>query len=210
MVGAGSDGTLVPGQTIEERSFASEGSLGAWPMIWLSRAFEHHPQEALDVLDTLGDTLVNNYEWFPKSLLEGLALDALDRSTEAQQKYQDAATALEVRLTESEGDERLHAALGLAYAGLCRRNDAVGEARRAVEVMPLTRDAHGAPWHLLKLAAVHARFGEVDEALEALTTLLSVPNQFPPGVVAKHYLLYPLRDVERFQALLERERERVF
>ena len=204
------DGTLAGGQTEEERRSAVDGSLAAWPMIWLSRAFEGQPMEALDALEVLEDTLVNNYEWIPKSLFEGWVFDFLGRAGEAERKYQAAATALEGRLRLAEWDERVHAALGIAYAGLGRTDDALREAQRAVELMPLTRDAHGGPWHLLKLAAVYARLGQTEESLGVLEKLLDVPSQFPPGVVATHYLLYPLHSVPGFRELIERERDRVF
>jgi serine/threonine-protein kinase len=169
---------------------------------------EQRNDDALGLLESLPDTVVSQRLWYPASLMRGMTLSVLGQ--DATGAYGEAAAILEGRILEADWDERAHAALGLAYAGLGRRDDAVTEARRAVDLLPLTRDAMDAPWYLLNLAAVHAHFGEVDEALDLLGTVLSVPSLYPPGIIEDHYLLIPLREEPRFQEMIERERERVF
>ncbi len=126
------------------------------------------------------------------------------------EKYEEAVAILETLLAGDPSDERYHAALALSYAGLGMREDATREGQRAVEIMPLERDALGAPYFLFNLAAVQARVGEFDEALELLEVLLNVPSRFPPNILEDHFLLRPIQDDPRFKALMDRERDRVF
>ena len=106
--------------------------------------------------------------------------------------------------------ERYCASLGLAYAGLGRAEEAIVEARRAVEIMPVERDAMIGPHALFHLAAVLSRVGHVHEALDVLEQLLSVPSRYPAAVLENHFLLEPLWNNPRFQALIEAERNQVF
>jgi hypothetical protein len=96
------------------------------------------------------------------------------------------------------------------YAGLGRRDEAVREAQKAVEIMPRERDALGGPFFLSDLAAVHARLGDVDEALEVLEDLLSAPCRFAPNMLEDDFRFRPIQDDPRFKALMDRERDRVF
>jgi hypothetical protein len=76
--------------------------------------------------------------------------------------------------------------------------------------MPRERDAMAVGFMLFDLAAVHARLGEVDQALEALEDLLSAPSRFAPNMLEDHFRLRPIQDDLGFKALMDRERNRVF
>ena len=63
-----------------------------------------------------------------------------------------ARELLEVRLAVNENDQRIHAALGVVYAGLRREQDARRHAIRAVELAPPESDALSAPIQVIQLA----------------------------------------------------------
>jgi TolB-like protein/lipoprotein NlpI len=174
---------------------------------WLAMTEGRHA-DALALLEDVPEVHIVQDNWYPKPLVRGMTLRA--RGEDAVGSFEEAVAVLEARLVEADWDERVHAALGLAYAGLGRRDDAVREAGRAVEILPMERDVLSAPWYYLNLASVHAQFGEVDEALGLLETILSVPSRYPPGKMQDHYLLIPLREESRFQEMIEREWDRVF
>ena len=69
-----------------------------------------------------------------------------------------------------------HAQLGLLYAYMQRKEDAIREGRRAVELEPESQDAfHGAVW-AANLALVYALVGEPDQAITLIERLLSTPG----------------------------------
>ena len=90
--------------------------------------------------------------------------------------FDSAARVLEQRSRARPDDPALHAMLGLAYAGLGRREEAIGEGRRAVELRPPEQDTWFGVDMLRNLAVVYATLGEADSAVKQLRVLLSVPS----------------------------------
>jgi tetratricopeptide (TPR) repeat protein len=69
-----------------------------------------------------------------------------------------------------------HADLGLLYAYIGRKKDAIREGRRAVELEPESKNAfHGAQW-AARLALVYALTGEQNQAITLIECLLSTPG----------------------------------
>ena len=102
-------------------------------------------------------------------LLEG-------REAEAGAAFSRAGTMLEARLADDDDDQRIHAALGVVYAGLGRDEEARRHARRAVELVPMESDALSAPIPMIQLALTLTMLGDMDGALEQLDTVLSIPS----------------------------------
>ncbi|GAH72517.1 unnamed protein product, partial [marine sediment metagenome] len=69
-----------------------------------------------------------------------------------------------------------HGDLGIAYAGLGRREEAIREGKLAVAIMPLSRDALAGTTMILDLAKIYSMLGEHDAAIDQLGILLSIPN----------------------------------
>src|SRR5262249_53947693 len=64
-------------------------------------------------------------------------------------------------------------------AGLGRKEEAIREARQAVEIMPIAVDSLNGPYHVAKLALVYAWTGERDAALEQLQKIATLPGYAP-------------------------------
>jgi tetratricopeptide (TPR) repeat protein len=88
-------------------------------------------------------------------------------------------------------------------AGLGRKDDAIREARRACELLPMTKDAVDGVAFVVNLAQVYTWTGEKDLAIEALAKALSIPNDCHYGELRLHPIWDPLRDDLRFQKLME-------
>src|SRR5512140_534816 len=86
-----------------------------------------------------------------------------------QQLQKSTATAL---LQQSERAE-LHLALAFADAGLGRKDEAISEAGRATELMPVSRDMLSGSGMLVYAAQVHVRVGDHGPVFELLQTALS-------------------------------------
>ena len=85
--------------------------------------------------------------------------------------------AIEGYLRDDPGDADRHADLGLLYAYMQRKEDAIREGRRAVELEPESQEriswrCHGRPC----LALVYALTGEQDQAITLIERLLSTPG----------------------------------
>ncbi len=78
-------------------------------------------------------------------------------------------------MSASPQDASRHAYLGLLYAYLGRRDDAIREGR-AVAILPESEDATDGPSISCLLALIRARTGETDEALSLIQHLLITPG----------------------------------
>jgi serine/threonine protein kinase/tetratricopeptide (TPR) repeat protein len=113
---------------------------------------------------------------FPKSFYQ--ARTALARGDmEAARRYFAATTpVLEARVRDHPDDAYGHSWLGILYGYMRRKEDAIRESRRAVELEPESRDAfHGAQYSA-SLALVYALVGEKDAAMTLIERLLSTPG----------------------------------
>ena len=184
------------------------GRLGAQD--WITVLLEHNPREALPVIDSIeSDSITGVWGVCPKPFLYAVAHAALGDTARARTEYEAARLALEGLEAEVEKHRERSApierALLLArvYAALGRKEDALREARRGVERLPISRDAFWGCDVEVYRAAVEARVGESDAAVEHIRHLLSIPCLLSPGLLRIDPIWAPLRDDPRFRKLAE-------
>ena len=165
------------------------------------RAYER----ALSRLSSMRSPALESHFWVrTRAQLAARAYALQGEAAPARAYYDSARVYLEGRIQERPDDERLHASLGIARAGLGRDREAVQAAQRAVELMPLSADALRGPEALLALARVYTMTGDYGAAVAQLDTLLSIPSEISVPLLRIDPAWDPLRDDARFQALLER------
>ena len=120
----------------------------------------------------------------------------------ARRSFEAARLELEQKVGLNPDDARLHSSLGIAYAGLGHRADAVREAKLGCELMPPSKDALRAPDRIGDLALVYTMVGQASEAIAQLDDLLARSGYFTAHVLRLDPRLDPLRSNPRFQALL--------
>ncbi len=84
-------------------------------------------------------------------------------------------------------------------AGLGQKEAAIAEGRRAVNLMPLSRDAYDGMFVLQGLAQVYTWTGEKEKALELVRQLMSIPGYLTYGYLKVDPSWNPLRDDPRFE-----------
>jgi tetratricopeptide (TPR) repeat protein len=84
--------------------------------------------------------------------------------------------ALESNVRDHPAAARHHAALGILYGYMGRKEDAIRESRRAVELCPESTDAVEGVQRAYELALVYALTGETDQALTLIERLLRTPG----------------------------------
>jgi TolB-like protein/Flp pilus assembly protein TadD len=138
----------------------------------------------------------------PQPLLQALALRALGRDEEADARFREASTLLEVAVADHQGDPRYHSSLGLAYAGMGRCPEATREGERAVTILPVSTDAmYGIPY-LVDLADIRAVCGDVTGAVLLMEELLTLPSWISPAFLEGDFLLDGIRQHPRFRELM--------
>jgi serine/threonine-protein kinase len=169
----------------------------------LVEVFDGKYQDALDRLSAAPlDAFEGQAYFVPKAQLQAKILGLLNRPRLAR-AYYDSALAISERQVGAQPDEaNYHSALGIALAGLGRKNQAIGEGRLAVDLLPVTKEAIRGLSRIRDLAAIYAMVGEVDEAVEQLELLLSLPGGMWEPALQLDPVWNPLRSDPRFQALL--------
>jgi serine/threonine-protein kinase len=128
--------------------------------------------------------------------------DYLSEPELARAGYKTAAEILEKKVAEVPADPRYHSALGIAYAGLGKKEEAIKEGLKAVELLPVTKDAVYGVAHAQDLAVIYTRLGEFDQALNQLDQLLSIPSWITPVWLEWEIRFAPLRTHPRYKELL--------
>ncbi|HUE62363.1 MAG TPA: hypothetical protein VMO04_04485, partial [Chthoniobacterales bacterium] len=93
-------------------------------------------------------------------------------------------------------------ALGMADAALGNKEDAIREGRRAVELLPVTKDAIIGPLLVQNLALIYAWAGEKDLAFEQLSVAAKLPGYLSYGELRLHPYWDPLRSDPRFDKIV--------
>jgi len=175
---------------------------------YLLELFKTFPVEAWATLSPLPlQTVITKYEEVPKALLGAMAADVRGDRAGARSLYESARAQLEREVQEHPDDSRYRPSLGRAYAGLGRKQDAIREGERAVELLPLSRDAFDGSTILEDLAGIYAQVGETDKAIEIIDKLLNIPSYLSPALLRIDPKWAPLRADPRFRKLAGLERE---
>jgi serine/threonine-protein kinase len=199
-----------------QRLFADTASYGdaegilTW-LRWDAAMIARDPATAQAAIDSFPfETLSSVYGApVPKVYLEGGLALAMGDSQSAKTKFELCRPAAEAETLAHPENALRHARLGLLYAYLGRREDAIREGQRAVTLKPTESDHLEGPKMLSNLALIYARLGENDEAIEMIQSLLRTPAAvfFGEASMSSSELRLrwqwdPLRNDPRFKAIL--------
>jgi tetratricopeptide (TPR) repeat protein len=112
-------------------------------------------------------------------LYQAMLIEAAEGRRSASAQYDSATVQFEriIRLhPQSAQISRYHAKLGLAYAGLNRKEDAIREGERAARMSLAYKDVLDTYETGALLAEIYMRCGEHEKAIDQLKTLLSTPG----------------------------------
>jgi serine/threonine protein kinase/tetratricopeptide (TPR) repeat protein len=121
----------------------------------------------------------------------------------AKKYYDEGLKIVEAKIRQEPNDARLHSALGIAYAGLGRRQEAIREGKLAVDLLPVSKDAMRGICRVDDLARIYMMVGDFDLAVDQIAFLLSIPSELSINLLRLDPAWNPLRGHARFQKLLE-------
>ena len=140
--------------------------------------------------------------YYPRAWYEAIIARARGDQTKALSAFSDARAVFESRLQLKPDDPRTLAVLAQVDAGLGRKELAIREAKHAVELMPLSRDAYDAPLVQQGLAQVYVWTGEKEQALQLLGQLVSIPSYLSYGYLRFDPQWEPLHGDARFEKIV--------
>jgi serine/threonine-protein kinase len=160
------------------------------------------------VLDRISSTPVDLVEMpsmiLAKAQFTGAAYQLMGETERSRASFESARDLLEKAVLERPEDARIHSALGIAYAALGRRDEALREGKRAVEMIPVSEDALRGPTQIENLALIYMLLGEFDAAVDQVDYLLSTPSYVSVPYLRVAPFWDPIRDYPPFEAVLQK------
>jgi TolB-like protein/Flp pilus assembly protein TadD len=137
-----------------------------------------------------------------KAFLKATVYAAMKDEAKARANYEEAREKAEEAVQESPDDGPRHALLGLIYAGLGRCGEAIAEGKRAVELLPESKDAFDGPILVMSRARISMVCRDFDTALALLDRSLQTPAGATIHELRLDPIWDPLRSDPRFQKML--------
>ena len=139
---------------------------------------------------------------FPRTWCEGVVARLGGNEAQARAKFAQARTTLEQMVAEQPAFAGAYTALGMAEAALGEYQLAAEHGRRAVQLLPIEKDAVFGPVLLAHLALIFAWSGQADSALEQLAAVAEVPSTLSYGQLKLHPYWDPLRNAPAFEQIV--------
>jgi tetratricopeptide (TPR) repeat protein len=147
---------------------------------------------------------------FPKSYLLGCIALARGDEAAARPLLVEALPLMEAEVQAAPLDAFRHGHIGVLYAYLGRKEEAIRAGRHAVELLPIAKDGYDGTFIAALLALIYARTGESEQAAELLERLITTPGPVMPFYEASITLAElrtrwqwaPVREHPRIQKLL--------
>jgi TolB-like protein/class 3 adenylate cyclase len=192
-------------QTLEEIRRNNPAAMPKIADSWLLCALaERDSGAAALALSALGDsTFGDNATQFSGKFGEGLVGRMMHKEAKARAAFLAARDEQQKRVNEQPGFGPPLSILGLIDAALGRKQEALAEGRRAVELLPVAKDATNGPDMIRHLAIIAAWLGDKDMACEQLAK--SNPMEGYGSTYGRLKLLPwwdPLRGDPRFEKIV--------
>jgi TolB-like protein/Tfp pilus assembly protein PilF/predicted Ser/Thr protein kinase len=139
---------------------------------------------------------------FSRAVLEGLIARMKGDAAAAQAAFSAARSQQEEMVRARPDDGPTLSTLGLIDAALGRKEEALREGRRALELTPIAKDSMDRADVLYFYAVICAWTGEYDLAIEQLQTLAKIPGGVFYGDLRLNFYWDPLRGDPRFEKIV--------
>src|SRR4029077_11782000 len=137
---------------------------------------------AKNVLDAIRDTPLTDYSvHFDRLIIQGVIARMTKNDSDARALFTAARAQQEKTVQAQPNYGPALCVLGLIDAGLGRKDEALREGRRAVELVPVEKDALVGPTMIKYLAMIAAWIGDKDLAFEQLAIASRPPSTLSYG-----------------------------
>ena len=163
---------------------------------------EHDFATAGRIAETLREKDPNDEAGLGRSFNKGLLAQMKGDAAAARNAFTIARAEQEEAIQTGHDIAKLLCGLALIDAGLGRKEEALREGRRAVELMPLAKDSLDGPIVLAYFAEVCAWTGERDVAIQQLQMVMKTSLPMDYGDLRLNPIWDPLRGDPRFERIV--------
>jgi serine/threonine protein kinase/Flp pilus assembly protein TadD len=191
-------------RTIDSIRATNPGALSNIANDWLSCALaERNVAEANNALNAFGETPLTDYAvHVNRPLIEGVLARMAQDEGKARAAFIAARAVQEKAVQAQPNYAPPLCVLGLIDAALGRKEEALREGHRAVELLPVEKDAINGPLMIKYLAMIAAWTGEKDLALQQLAIAVRPPSTVSYGQLKLEPYWDPLRGDPAFEKII--------
>ncbi|HTH19593.1 MAG TPA: hypothetical protein VL912_05895, partial [Candidatus Udaeobacter sp.] len=200
-------------ETIDSIHAANPAALPRIADVWLLCALaERDSAAAKNALNAKGENPIeidSANVWFTREFVEGVIARMSNDQSKAREAFL-AARAKQEKIVHAQPNYGpAWCVLGLIDAGLGRKQDALREGRRAVELLPVENDAINGLAMIKYFAVIAAWVGDKDLACEQLAIAARVPGTLSYGQLKLLPFWDPLRGDPCFEKIVDEAKEPV-
>jgi serine/threonine-protein kinase len=162
---------------------------------------DYHAAQALLATGAVAE-YDNDAFFIPSEWNEAIIAHGLGDRSKANIAFLAARERAAAAVRERAQDGKALIVLAQIDAALGAKEDAVREGQKAVELLPVAKDALNGSQILSRLTGIYAQVGEVDRAFESLLTVAKIPNGVTYGSLKLDEIWDPLRGDPRFQKIV--------
>jgi serine/threonine-protein kinase len=185
---------------IAEDSREGQNIAGLWLRVSLCERDLDGASRALVALPIGG--CYDDWVPFPRAWCEGVVAQMKGDKAAARAAFTTARNEAAKLVADHPDYPEALCVLGMADATLGNKEDAIREGRRAVELLPVSKNAIEGPLLIKYLAVIYAWTGEKDLALKRLDEAAKLPNNLSYGELRLHPYWDPLRGDPRFEKIV--------
>jgi TolB-like protein/Tfp pilus assembly protein PilF len=162
--------------------------------------YDGNYQKALSYLSLKDIDIIEIQRYYlnPKSLLIAGIYNMMNMPEKAFEYYDSARIKLESRILKNPEDPRLYSAIGIAYGGMGLKVKAIEAGKKAVELMPISKEAYRGVFRAEDLARIYVMVGEYNLALDQIKLLLSLPGPLSAKLLLLDPTWKPLWNLPEF------------
>jgi len=185
---------------IAEDSREAENIAQLWLEVSLCERDFDGARRALAALPIAG--CYDDFIPFPRIWCEGVVAQMRDDKAASNAAFTTARNEAAKLIADQPDYAEALCVLGMADAALGNKEDAIREGRRAVELVPVSKNAIEGALLIRYLAVIYAWTGEKDRALKGLDEAAKIPSFLSYGELRLHPRWDPLRGDPRFEKIV--------
>jgi TolB-like protein/AraC-like DNA-binding protein/Tfp pilus assembly protein PilF len=168
--------------------------------IWI-HLYEGSYEKALEILGGIKGFFPDFYSLKPVAYMYAITYSFLNKPDLEKQYWDSTRYWIMNKDTTFPDDPRPMSTLGVAWAGLGKKDKAIELGKKAVELCKYCQNPILESFMIENLAYIFTRVGNYQEAIHQLKKLLSVPSRITPRLLALDPRWIPLRNLSGFKKL---------
>jgi len=199
---------LITGEIDKAKKLFENSLTSDIPLIYLTQAkselMSRNYNKAISILESRTDKMADSHmSYTPKQLYLGQIYLAMSNHELSEKYFHEAQEILSFELNNFPQDSRIYSSLGIAYAGLGRKEIAMEMGSKALNIMSIPIDAWRGFSRELDMAKILLMNGELAKTVIKLEFLIEQNGYLSVELLKNDPFWDPLRKRDDFKALIE-------